>query len=160
MSAVIKMNPFSLLDPNVDVAFDDLVRRTFGSMPASDWVPPADIQRDGDDVAITLEIPGVAPGNLDVEVRDRVLLVKGRRSNPLPEGSQIIRREIRAGDFSRTFRIPAHVTGEHVSASYTDGLLHIRISGASPEPKISRVPVKGLSEPASQTAITDSETSE
>ena len=39
-------------------------------------------------------------------------------------------REVRYGSFRRSFQLPAHVTGETVSASYDAGVLTVRVAGA------------------------------
>jgi HSP20 family protein len=54
----------------------------------------------------------------------------------------VIRREIRHGEFARSFRLPAHITPENVSANYRNGLLEVRIAGVrQPEPEPARIPV-------------------
>jgi HSP20 family molecular chaperone IbpA len=40
------------------------------------------------------------------------------------------RREVRYGSFHRSFQLPAHLTGEAVSASYDAGVLTVRVAGA------------------------------
>lgn len=145
MSAVAKIKPFSMLDPRLDAAFDNLVRRTFAPVEAAAWMPAADVTRDGEDLLITLEIPGVRPGDVDIEIRDRVLLVHGTRSAAASAvDGQVLRREIRRGDFSRAFRLPGHVPADAVRASYTDGLLTVRVAGANPEGAPVRIPIEGL----------------
>ena len=39
-------------------------------------------------------------------------------------------REIRYGSFRRSFQLPAHVTGEAITASYDAGVLTVRVTGA------------------------------
>ena len=139
MSSVLRVSPLS----GVDAAFDDLVRRTFSEVQAAAWAPPADIVISGEDAILTLEVPGVDPASVEVEVKERTLLVRGERK-ALPESSQVIRSEIRRGAFSRDFRLPSALPADSVHASYADGLLHIRISGARPAPVSQRIPVEGL----------------
>ena len=143
MSTMTQWKPFPIFDSNWDVAFDDLVRKTFATMEASAWMPAADVTRDGDDLLIVLEVPGLQAGDLEMEVRDQVLTVRGHR---LVEngGGQNIRNEIRRGDFSRTFRLPRTVVPEDVRASYSDGFLTVRVPGATPQPRVSRIPIEGL----------------
>ncbi|MGE0218048.1 Hsp20/alpha crystallin family protein, partial [Mycolicibacterium sp.] len=38
--------------------------------------------------------------------------------------------EVRYGSFNRSFKLPAHVTGEYVSAGYDAGVLTVRVAGA------------------------------
>jgi HSP20 family protein len=144
MSTVVRVNPWSALSA-VEADFDSLVRRAFGSESA--WVPPADIERDGMDAVITLEIPGVAPDDVSVEVKNRHLTISGMRESRVRQSADgdaqsTIRREIRQGEFSRSFRLPSHLNAEAVSAAYRDGLLEIRVAGVrQPEPEAARIPV-------------------
>lgn len=134
---------------DVDSAFDDLVRRSLGA--AATWSPAADIHLDGPDAVITLELPGVAAGDVDIEVKDRSLIVTGKREQAVTDdehGVRVLRREIRRGDFSRTFRLPAHVGPDAVQASYDNGLLTIRIGGAQPAPVSQRISIANLEAPA------------
>ena len=144
MSTVVRMNPWSACGA-VDADFENLVRKAFGTQTA--WVPPADIERDGNDAVVTLEIPGVSPEDVNVEVKDRHLTISGERgqrgaSDNDDENVSVIRREIRHGEFARSFRLPAHITPEAVSANYRNGLLEVRVSGVrQPDPEPARIPV-------------------
>lgn len=131
---------------DVDSAFNDMVRRSLGT-PAG-WTPAADIYVDGPDAVITVELPGVAAGDVSVDIKDRTLTVSGTRDNtPSGEEGRVLRREIRRGAFARTFRLPAHVTTDAVTASYDAGMLTIRVAGAQPAPVSQRVVIENLAEP-------------
>ena len=136
---------------DVDSAFDDLVRRSLGT--TATWSPAADIHHEGPDAVITLELPGVSPGDVEIEVKDRTLIVSGRREQAGDDseesGIRVLRREIRRGSFSRTFRLPAHVTPEAVRASYDNGMLTVRVNGAQPAPVSQRISIANL-EPVDQ----------
>ena len=144
---------------DVDSAFDDLVRRTLGA--ADHWTPAADIHVEGPDAVITLEIPGVSAGNVDIEVKDRALIVRGSRESTQvnqddEQGTRVLRREIRRGAFSRAFRLPAHVAPDAVSASYDAGMLTIRVSGAQPAPVSQRISIANLEGPETVEQVADS----
>jgi HSP20 family protein len=143
VSSVVRFKP--LFEAGLDAAFDDLVRRTLAEPGAANWVPAADIVQVGEDVVITLEIPGVTAEDVEIEVKDRSLVVRGRRTlGREGDSAKAIRSEIRQGDFSRGFRLPAHVGPDAVQASYDAGLLVIRVSGAQPAPVTRRVPIENL----------------
>ena len=136
---------------DVDSVFDDLVRRSLGS--TATWSPAADIHQEGADAVITLELPGVAAGNVDIEVKDRALIVSGSREPAVEDsgdesGVRVLRREIRRGSFSRSFRLPAHVTPDLVKASYENGMLTIRITDAQPAPVSQKISISNLETPA------------
>lgn len=137
--ALIRWDPFTALS-RLDTEFDDLVRRTWGSAPTeAGFVPAIDMVRDGTDVVITLELPGVdIDKDIDIEVSPRLLTISGERSSESSrtEGRVMI-RELRSGSFRREFALPEHVSADDVEAGYDRGLLTIRVHNvarAQPEP--------------------------
>lgn len=116
--------------------FDALMRSAFGSeaWPESvrtDFMPAAESVRDGDDVIVRLEVPGIdIESDVTVELVQNRLVVRGERNDERAEdleGRSI--REIRYGRFERTFTLPSHIGADAVSASYDRGVLSIRIAG-------------------------------
>lgn len=125
-------DPFGSLVRQFDTDFDSLVRRAFGTGGTGQtrvFVPAADIVRDGTDVVVTLELPGVDVENdVDVEVSDGRLLITGRRTEERSDDSNgVLVRETRSGEFRRQFSLPEHVTADQVEADYDRGLLKIRV---------------------------------
>jgi HSP20 family protein len=111
-----------------DQQFDALVRNGFGDAGAG-FVPATEIGRDGDDATVRLELPGVRPEDVTVEVEQGRLVVRGERKDPRAEESRG-RTEIRYGGFRRGFSLPRNVTSDAVSASYDAGVLTVRVIGA------------------------------
>src|SRR3979409_1696515 len=123
-------DPFTALVRQMHADFNALMRRTFGGEGrVSGFVPAADVNRVGDDVVITLELPGVdVEKDVDVEVAEGRLVVSGRRSEERQtQEGDILVREIRSGEFRREFALPEHVTADRVEADYDRGLLRIRV---------------------------------
>ncbi len=118
---------------------DRWLREFFGPAAASDWAKPlagfnpaAEIVKDGDDAVVRLELPGVDVDNdVNVELVDGRLVVHGeRRDEHAEEKEGRTLQEVRYGSFRRSFQLPAHITGEAVSASYDAGVLTVRVAGA------------------------------
>ncbi|ORW88314.1 heat-shock protein Hsp20 [Mycobacterium sp. IEC1808] len=119
---------------------DRWLRDFFGPAAATDWfkpvssgfTPAAEIVKDGDDAVVRLELPGVdVEKDVNVEVENGRLVVHGEhRDEHAEEQNGRTLREIRYGSFRRSFQLPAHVTGEAVTASYDDGVLTVRVAGA------------------------------
>jgi HSP20 family protein len=122
---------------------DRWLRDFFGPAAAADWYrpvtsgfhPAADIVKDGDDAVVRLELPGVdVEKDVNVEVDKGRLVIHGehRDEHAQDEGEGAGRRlrEIRYGSFRRSFRLPAHVTSEAITASYDAGVLTVRVTGA------------------------------
>ena len=100
-------------------------------------------KRDGDDLVIRAEVPGVDPQDVEVEVHDGVLTVRAEReekSESEEEGR--FRSEFRYGSFARSIVLPTGVDEDAISADCRDGVLEIRVpSGAAPMPKARKIEV-------------------
>ncbi len=119
---------------------DRWMRDFFGPAAATDWAKPvasgfspaAEIVKDGEDAVVRLELPGVdVDKDVNVEVEHGRLVIHGeRRDEHAEEKDGRTLREVRYGSFRRSFQLPAHLTGEAVSASYDAGVLTVRVAGA------------------------------
>ncbi|GFG98218.1 Hsp20/alpha crystallin family protein [Mycobacterium timonense] len=122
---------------------DRWLRDFFGPAAAADWnnsvssgfKPAAEIVKDGDDAIVRVELPGVdVDQDVNVEVERGRLVIHGehrdRHGQDEGEGDGRTLREIRYGSFRRSFQLPAHVTGDAISASYDAGVLTVRVTGA------------------------------
>jgi HSP20 family protein len=149
---LIRWDPFSAL-ARLDTDFDDLVRRTWGAdTQVSGFVPAVDIVRDGPDVVLTLELPGVdITSDVAIEVAPRRLTISGSRSteSERAEGRTVV-REMRSGSFRREFALPEHVTADDIEAGYDKGLLTIRVHDVTrPEPTPTKIAVRTVEGDAS-----------
>lgn len=136
-----------------DRDFDAIARRVFGNNADGGFVPAADIERDGSDVVVKLELPGVdVASDVEVEVSDGRLIVKGERNSESTrggeEGQAVLVREIRSGSFRREFDLPDHVTADQVEAGYDRGVLTVRVRDISrPVSGPTKVQIRGGATP-------------
>jgi HSP20 family protein len=112
-------------------------------------VPPADVIVDGDAVTIHMDVPGIGVDQLDVELENDVLTVRGERPYPYrAEGQGVVRRVERAfGRFERTLRVLRGLDPNAIEATMANGVLTLRL----PKPeslKPQRIPIAGGDEPA------------
>ncbi|EFQ83736.1 Hsp20/alpha crystallin family protein [Aeromicrobium marinum DSM 15272] len=112
--------------------FDALVRSTIA--PAArerlDFTPAAESVRDGDDVVLRMDLPGIDPGEVSVEVVTGRLVVSGERVDQRADGDATSTiSEVRYGAFKRSFGLPSHLGPDAVSAAYDRGVLSIRVAG-------------------------------
>lgn len=75
--------------------------------------------------------PGLEPSSIKLDLDRGVLSIAGERAATLPEQSDekvtLHQAERFAGRFRRVLSLPEDIDPNAVSASYRDGLLHIRI---------------------------------
>lgn len=104
----------------------------FGGTAAPGFNPAAEIAKDGDDAVVRVELPGVdVDKDVTVEVDNGRLVIHGeRRDESSEEKDGRTLREMRYGSFRRSFRLPQHVAGDAISASYDAGVLTVRVTGA------------------------------
>lgn len=89
---------------------------------------PLDVQSNGEEYVITAPVPGFKAEDLQIEVLDDVLTLKGEiESDEVDERDGYLLREIHRGSFSRSLRLPESTDSSKAEAKVEDGLLTVRI---------------------------------
>ncbi len=108
----------------------DTAMRTAGT---ADTYPPYNIEKTGEDAyRITLAVAGFARDDLEIEVRDGVLVVKGKTAADAG-GAKYLHRGIAGRAFERRFQLAEHVRAE--AADLVNGLLTSDLVRELPEAK-------------------------
>jgi HSP20 family protein len=111
--------------------FDDLfypINRDEGELSMGRWNPVVDVYDNDDSVVIKAELPGIEKEDIEIDVKDRVLTLKGERSSENEvKDDNYYRRERCFGKFERAFTLPADVDPDKIKADYKDGVLKIDI---------------------------------
>jgi HSP20 family protein len=100
------------------------------TIPARTFVPTADIYEDRDSLKVTLEMPGVEKGNVEVRVEEGVLLVEGRLDLAKYRGLQPLYTEYNIGNYSRSFRLSNAIDQDKIEAELKDGVLSLTLPKA------------------------------
>lgn len=83
---------------------------------------PMDLYRTGDRFVGRVDLPGVDPGSIDIDVEDRTLTLRAERREE--EGvEQWLSHERPAGTFARQLTLGHGVALDRIEADYTDGVL-------------------------------------
>jgi HSP20 family protein len=116
-----------------------------GALTTAAFVPAVDIYEDEHKIVLKLEVPGLAEKDLDIQLENQVLTVKGERRFDKEEKEENFHRiERRYGSFYRSFTIPNTVNPETVKAGYDAGVLRIELEKrAEAKPKQIKVEVGG-----------------
>ena len=157
---VQRFDPFSVLS-RMDREFDDLVRRQLGgtrerARAMSGFVPAVEVVRDGSDVVVRVELPGIdVDRDVTIEVDRGKLVLSGERRDRHDEQAEgLLVRELRYGQFRREFALPPGISPEQVEASYDAGMLDVRVRGVvAPEPTVVKVPITTAGRPPRAEAI-------
>ena len=88
---------------------------------------PMDLYREGDVFVTQIDLPGVDPASIDVDVDDRTLTVRAERKGSTGEDTKWLVRERPTGTFARQLTLGYGVSPDRISADYSDGVLSLRI---------------------------------
>lgn len=88
---------------------------------------PMDLYRDGDSYVAEIDLPGVDPASIDIDMDGQTLTVRAERSSHTGEGTQWLTRERAEGTFARQLTLGNGLAAERISADYSDGVLRLTI---------------------------------
>ncbi|MBP7678528.1 MAG: Hsp20/alpha crystallin family protein [Thermoanaerobaculia bacterium] len=134
MAAVRRYDPFrelATLQERMNRIFDDTFtsasRREDEGLSAT-WTPPVDVLEKRDRIVLTAELPGFAEDQVQLRFEDGVLTLEGeRRFEKEVDEARYHCVERSYGRFSRSFRLPANVDEEGISATFVNGLLVVEL---------------------------------
>lgn len=91
-------------------------------------VMPMDLYRDGDVFTARVDLPGVDPSSIDVDVEERTLTIRAeRKADGAKEGRAWLVRERGAGTFARQLSLGQGLALDKITAGYSDGVLELTI---------------------------------
>ncbi|RUM35918.1 MAG: Hsp20/alpha crystallin family protein [Desulfobulbus sp.] len=85
--------------------------------------PGANLYDKGENLEMTLEVPGMGKDDLGIKIQGNYLEVSGKRESDAPEGYSAHRVERGTSSFTRSFTLPAEVDSSKVEARLNNGLL-------------------------------------
>jgi len=95
-----------------------------------------------DAVRVRMDVPGVKPADLDLQIHGNLLTITGKREEEKEEKDRTYHRvERSSGSFSRTVTLPCAVDEAKVEAQYKDGILTVALP-KTPEAKAHKIQVK------------------
>ena len=123
--------PFGDFQIDVDNIFDHVFGDRKQVQPTTDWSPRVSITETAVDYGIVMELPGVDPSNVSIEMNDNLLEIVGARDAvELAEGETSLRDERLHGSFHRKFGFKQAVDNDSISASFKHGLLSVSLPKA------------------------------
>lgn len=124
-----RMGPLSLMRH-----MNDEMTRFFGDTPGNSqssqmtWMPAIDVQQRDGRLVVSAELPGMQPGDVNIEVTDDALVIQGERRDDRDQdrgGFHVTER--RYGRFYRAVPLPEGAKTDAVSARFNNGILEIDI---------------------------------
>ena len=124
------------LQREINRLFDRLLPSSNGEIRALTFVPSAEIEETDDAIHLKLEVPGMEAKDLNVEVTEGLVLIKGeRKSESKTEDKGVVRSEFHYGKFERRVPLPTPVQTDKVQAECKNGLLNLTLPKVEPGQK-------------------------
>ncbi len=88
---------------------------------------PMDLYRTSESFVARIDLPGVNPETIDIDVEERTLTVRAERSALEEEDIQWLAHERPTGTFARQLTLGYGVAADRIEADYADGVLTLSI---------------------------------
>jgi HSP20 family protein len=140
--AMVRWNPLREIE-DMQRRFDTLFGQTAGGggplsllgterLTDSDWTPAVDIAEGPESYLINAELPDVRKDDVKLSIQDGVLMMTGeRRAEKEEKNRRYYRVERSFGRFERSFTLPSAVDENKISASFSNGVLHVVVPKTS-----------------------------
>jgi HSP20 family protein len=106
--------------------FDRLAQQIWGTT-ARPAAIPLDARRDGEQIVVQFDLPGVDLDSVDLDVERNVLTVRAERRGSTGDDTEMIAAERPRGVFSRQLILGDTLDTDRLQASYAAGVLTLRI---------------------------------
>jgi HSP20 family protein len=102
-----------------------------GSGPSSAGAyAPLNVFRQGDDIVLITELPGIRKSDLDIQVKGNTIRISGSKAVQCGDTAALHRRERLAGRFDRAITVPVEIDADRVKAEYRDRILALHLPRA------------------------------
>jgi len=109
-------------------------RTGFPSLDMTGAISPAiDINETDAAIELTAELPGLAEDDVEIELRDHRLTLRGQKKVTHDNGGDLHISERSYGSFARTMTLPDTVEIEKITAEFDKGVLQITMPKTEPK---------------------------
>jgi HSP20 family protein len=115
---LVRTDPFRHLDQLADQVFGTMSRPA--AMPMNAW-------REGHDLIVEFDLPGVDPASIDLDVERNVLTVRAERKAAAGPEVELLAAERPYGLFSRQIILGDSLDTDQISATYEGGVLRLHV---------------------------------
>jgi HSP20 family protein len=127
--------PFATLQREIDRLFEDFSRGwpTLGGLTKTGLLPSMDVTETDKEIEITAELPGLEEKDVEINVADNVLTIRGEKKAEMEEKDKDYRLVERTyGSFARTLELPEGVDPDTIKASIAKGVLTVTVPKPAP----------------------------
>ena len=122
-------NPFFSLQRQIERLFDDFTRGfpTLGN-GKMELLPSMDVTETDKEIEITAELPGLEEKDVQINVADNLLTIRGEKQAEREEKDKNYRLVERSyGSFERTLELPKGVDADAIKANIAKGVLTVTV---------------------------------
>ncbi|MFL5582026.1 MAG: Hsp20/alpha crystallin family protein [Gemmatimonadaceae bacterium] len=103
------------------------------------WTPQVEMFQRGDRLVVRADVPGMKKEDLQIDVEDGLLTLRGERRDEREENEEGLYRSERSyGQFFRAIPLPEGVDAEQCEAAYKDGVLEVTLPAPKQEARRAR----------------------
>ena len=136
------INPFEFLQTGIDQLFHDFTK-SFPTFRTPALSPSMDVTENDKQIEITAELPGLEEKDVQINVVDNVLTIRGEKKAEKEERKDdnhwLLERSY--GSFSRSLTLPAGVTIDDIKANIAKGVLTVTVPKPAPA-QVKKIEVK------------------
>ncbi len=108
--------------------FDEFFGERRSDLAEGNWMPAVDVSENESSIAVRAELPGMSHEDVELNLQDNVLTIKGEKKQEQQEEKKNYHRaECCYGSFTRAFTLPVNVEQEGIQATFKDGVLEITL---------------------------------
>lgn len=129
-----KGNLLSKKDINIDNIFDDFLNTFYEPVSFNNrndirnFNANFDISESKDGYHIELDLPGFEEKNVDINLKDNLLTIKGKREESSEnKDKNYFTKERFYGEFQRSITLPNNINSDKIEAKYKNGVLEINV---------------------------------
>lgn len=150
--ATHELASWSDLRSEMERMYENYLREPFerigrGFESLAPWGPALDIAESDQAVTVRVEIPGIDPQEIDLQVTGNQLIIAGEKKDTHEHrGEDFYHSERRFGSFRRAVQLPVGIDADRVTADYDHGVLTVQLpkaQGVRPKRVEVRAPATG-----------------
>jgi HSP20 family protein len=143
--------PFIALNRDVARLFDELVQSPLAATRVEQapldaqaiMSPQINVSETKSEIRVTAELPGVDPENLEVDVIDDILMIRGQKAFEREADDETFHLLERAyGAFQRNIQLPFAPPSDQVRASFENGVLSVMVPKGEQQQRMRRIEVR------------------
>jgi HSP20 family protein len=124
------LSPWTRLT-RMESVLEPWIREAMSTLEAPEtlaWTPTVDLTDTNGEFTLTAELPGVKPKDVEVNVEDDALTIRGEKKEERKEETKNRRLYERSyGSFERSFTLPRSVDPDQVKADFENGVLTVHL---------------------------------